>query len=302
MTVTARIIKDSISPQGVRLTTMELEYPRLIHSEFMTHRMFSRNAASSRAIPVKSMIEMVRDNPAEPVHWGKNQPGMQAQEELPELTKNAVKALWKEASKSAASYATVMDDSLAHKQVVNRVLEPFQHVKVVVTATEWNNWFWLRNHKDADPTIKALAERMLEVFEASKPESLQPGEWHLPYVESVVKDGTRVYLDTNGVTEIDVETAKKVSVSSAAQVSYRKTDHSVEKALSIYSKLIESEPCHASPVEHIAQCIITRTDYTRPDCWPEGITHVDRNGQWWSGNLRGWVQFRQLIPNNVKYN
>ncbi len=158
MTVSAKVIKDSISPDGVRITTLELEYPRIIHSELMTHRVFSRNSASSRAIPVSKVIELVESNPAMPVHWGKNQAGMQAKEELDDLNKEAVRQLWLEAAKQAVSIAKVMADIGGHKQVVNRILEPFQHMKVVVTSTEWANWDWLRDHPDADPTIHALAK------------------------------------------------------------------------------------------------------------------------------------------------
>lgn len=135
MTISAKVICDSISPDGIRITTMELEYPRIIHSELMTHRVFSRNSASSRAIPVSKVIELVESNPAMPVHWGKNQPGMQAKEELDPINKEAVRQLWLEAAKQAISIARVMNDLGAHKQVINRILEPFQHMKVVVTST-----------------------------------------------------------------------------------------------------------------------------------------------------------------------
>ena len=161
MTVQARIIADSINARGTRITTFELEYPRIIHSELLTHRVFSRNAASSRAIPVNTMLDLIEANPAMPSHWGKNQPGMQAQEELGELEKEAVKQTWLNACKSAVSYARVMNDIKAHKQVVNRITEPYQHMKVVLTGTDFSNWFWLRYHADADPTIAELANKML---------------------------------------------------------------------------------------------------------------------------------------------
>lgn len=150
MTISAKVIKDSVPPQGIRITTLELEYPRIIHSELMTHRVFSRNSASSRAIPVSKVIELVESNPAMPVHWGKNQAGMQAKEELDDLKKEAVRQLWLEAAKQAVSIAKVMADIGCHKQVVNRILEPFQHMKVVVTSTEWANWDWLWDHPDAE--------------------------------------------------------------------------------------------------------------------------------------------------------
>lgn len=298
MTISAKIIKDSISPDGVRLITFELDYPRIIHAELMTHRVFSRNSASSRAIPVKRVIEMVEENPAMPVHWGKNQPGMQASEELDELSKSNVRNLWLTAAKNAVEVAKQMIELGAHKQVVNRILEPFQHMKVVVTSTEWNNWFWLRNHKDADPTIKALAEKMWEEFNFSVPTELIYGDWHLPYVRSEVSaHNVLEYFDENG-NVISLEQAQMISASCCAQTSYRKTDGSLEKAEDIFKKLVESEPCHASPVEH--QATPAERSDSKLESFEEGITHRCKDNWTWSGNLRGWIQFRQLIPNNVK--
>lgn len=300
MTVSAKVIKDSISPDGVRITTLELEYPRIIHSELMTHRVFSRNSASSRAIPVSKVIELVESNPAMPVHWGKNQAGMQAKEELDDLNKEAVRQLWLEAAKQAVSIAKVMADIGGHKQVVNRILEPFQHMKVVVTSTEWANWDWLRDHPDADPTIHALAKEMKRVRNESTPEELFYGEWHLPYVNS---ERSKVYAERNYFDEhgepITLEQARMISASCCAQTSYRKQDGSLEKAEDIFKKLVESEPCHASPVEHMATPA-ERSD-TRLEMFEEGITHRCKDYWTWSGNFRGWIQFRQLIPNNAKY-
>lgn len=300
MTVSAKVICDSINPRGVRITTFELDYPRLIHSEFMTHRMFSRNAASSRAIPVSSVINLVETNPAMPVHWGKNQPGMQAKEELDEVTKAGVQGLWLEASKQAVSIAKVMNGMQAHKQVVNRILEPFQHIKVVLTMTERENWYWLRDHPDADPTIHELARKMKEAEDASDPNPLEPGFWHLPYVKTETwfsntsnPKWTQEFYDENGKV-ISLEEAQMISASCCAQVSYRKQDGSLEKAETVFKRLIESEPVHASPIEHQALCF-DNTYY-----WPEGVTHRTRDGTYWSGNLRDWIQWRQLIPGNAK--
>lgn len=293
MTISAKVICDSINPRGVRITTFELDYPRLIHSEFMTHRMFSRNAASSRAMPVSSVISLVETNPAMPVHWGKNQPGMQAKEELDEVTKAGVQELWLEASKQAVSIAKVMNDMQVHKQVVNRVLEPFQHIKVVLTMTERANWYWLRDDTDADPTIHALARQMKVAEDRSTPWELSYGQWHVPYVNQIHSKHFQSFTDGDGKL-ISVEDALKISASCCAQVSYRKQDGSLEKAETVFKRLIESEPVHASPVEHQALCF-DNTYY-----WPEGVTHRTRDGTYWSGNLRDWIQYRQLIPNNAK--
>lgn len=296
--IEAKIIKDSYNPDSKsRLTTFELTYPRFIHGELMTHRMFSRNAASSRAIPIDKVIELLQTNPAMPVHWGKNQTGMQANTEIDNI--EGAKQLWLAARDSAINHAIVMRDMGLHKQIVNRVLEPFQLIKTIVTATEYNNWFWLRDHADAQPEIKELAQKMNEAYNESAKfglVELLEDEWHVPYVNTQrsITDGTLFYLDEND-NYITLEEARIISASCCAQVSYRKNDGSLEKAQVVFDRLINSVPVHASPVEHIATPIVNNEEFSI-----EGITHLDNRGQLWSGNLRGWVQYRQLIPNNVK--
>lgn len=293
--IEVKIIADSYNPDmNSRLTTFELVYPRFIHSELMTHRVFSRNAASSRAIPIDKVIELLQTNPAMPVHWGKNQAGMQASTEIENI--EGAKLLWLAARDSAINHAIVMRDMGLHKQIVNRVLEPYQLIKTIVTATEFNNWFWLRDHADAQPEIKELAKKMHDEYEISIPLLLSEGEWHVPYVniQRSIHTGELFYIDEND-KYITAEEARMISASCCAQVSYRKNDGSLEKASVVFDRLINSVPVHASPVEHIATPIVDSEAFEI-----EGITHLDKHGQLWSGNLRGWVQFRQLIPNNVK--
>jgi thymidylate synthase ThyX len=301
MEITAKVLlKTQNVFTGDVATTFELEYPRFIHSEFMTHRMFSRNAASSRAIPVAKTIEMVRSDPAMPVHWGKNQPGMQADEELQEMEKYAVQNNWLSAALLASDRAESMVDWGAHKQIVNRILEPYVWMKVVVTATEWNNFWWLRDHKDAQPEIRQLAKVMHRAYNEAKPITLYDGEWHLPYLDLV--RGTGMNRKLNYCLDMEVlttEDAKMVSASLCAQVSYRKLDFSVEKAKAIFDRLINSEPVHASPVEH--QLLVRNPkQYTIPVAKDQGWTHMDFDGNYWSGNMKGYIQYRQLIPNHVK--
>lgn len=278
------------------ITTMELEYPRLVHSEMMTHRVFSRNAASSRAIPVKKVIEQVRTNPATPVHWGANQAGMQADNELVGSRKAEVEEEWLAAANSAADHAEYMLERGAHKQVINRILEPYQFIKVVVTATEWNNFFALRDHKDADPTIRELAKCMCSAMDCVEPELLGGGEWHTPYVEHKRDEEGVLEYWTRGI-QLDLNNALKVSGSCSAQVSYRLLDTSLEKAKNIYDKLVNSWPVHASPLEHCAEPM-TDPDQEDVSDLTYGVTHVDKEGRGWSGNFCGWIQGRQTIDGN----
>jgi thymidylate synthase ThyX len=300
MTVSANIIADSISASGQRITTWELEYPRFIHSELMTHRLFSRNAASSRAIPIEKVLEQVQNNPAMPEEWGINQSGMQAKSIMEGARKVAAQFAWKQAANVAVASAKVLQALGLHKQIVNRILEPFVHIKVVVTATEYNNWYWLRNHSDAQPEIRILAERMFEKSEKSAPNFLKQGEWHLPYVQiRYTPTGERYYhIDDE---PLSLEDAIKISASLCAQVSYRLSDESLAKALKIYNQLVTMKPVHASPFEHQA----TPMPYLKGMCCLDdahevkGVTHMDMSGNFWSGNFKGWIQHRQLIKGHV---
>ena len=307
-----RLIKDSIA-NGIRLPTFILEYNRYIHSELLTHRVLSKNSSSSRAIPTSAIIQNIRDNPAEAVWWGKNMSGMQAKEALSGWRLKLAKLVWASARECAILGARLFNAIGLHKQLANRILEPFQNIRVVVTATEWNNFFTLRDHPDAQPEFAALARMMKLAMEASTPTVLQPGEWHIPYVTCHrMPNGRIAYLQPEitqtECVEITLEEALMISASMAAQESYRKSDPSLEKAKKIYAQLVESKPAHSSPSEHQAMAMFSTGVMNLPDeeiadvfkamVTTEGVTHVDKAGNFWSGNLRGYVQYRQLIPNH----
>ncbi len=305
--ITARILADSVSPDGVRMTTFEIEYPRFILAELNTHRMLSKNSASSRAIPVKTMHEHMGQTPAQPVHWGKNQPGMQANVELVDNDLADAKFMWQRAQQDAMHWASQMAERVGlHKQVANRITEPWMIMKTVISGTEWANFWWLRAHADAQPEIHELAVKMFAAYNASNPQALQPGEWHVPYVRTdrSIIDNSLCYYDNNG-DDLDAEEARVISASCCAQVSYRKNDDSYEKAHKIFRQLIESQPCHASPVEHQATPMESWAYETAQDD-PQhlrnyGYTHMTMDGELWSGNLRGWIQHRKLIPGEAQW-
>lgn len=272
LTAQAEVIEDSIADNGVRLTTLQLMYPRLIHSEFMTHRIFSRNASSSRAIPVAKMIDQVRNNPAMPAHWGKNQAGMQADAELPGHAKEWSKALWLKAANQAADTAEEMMRLGLHKQVANRILEPFQYIHVVVSATDFDGFFSLRDHPDADPTIQELARSMKEALTGSAASFIQQCGWHLPYVSMEERERYSGRPDL----------LCKISSARCCRVSYLKHDGSnpsVADDLELCDKLAGSVPIHASPFEHVAT--------------------PSFKGFPGSGNFRSWVQYRTVIENGL---
>ncbi len=298
MTTRAEVIAHSISPQGIPLVTMQLRYPRFIHPEFMTHRVFSRSASSSRAIPVERLIRDVLEDPVYPQFWGKNQPGMQADNECSDgvwLTPHegegkeffTREAAWSVARDYAIEAAQAFAAAGYHKQIVNRLLEPFCHINVVVTATEWSNFFALRCHPAAQPEMRMLAEAMRDAMEASEPRLLRPGEWHLPYFNSERDDVGNWLGSRMKPIELAQETCIKISVARCARVSYLTQEGktpTIEEDLALYDRLVTSVPMHASPAEHQAT--------------PDG---VPADGRWLQphlhGTLRGWVQFRKTLPN-----
>lgn len=263
--------------------------------EFMTHRMLSKNASSSRAIPGGKMIEYIKNVTGCPIHWGKNQSGMQADVELSSTETEKAKSIWTRAMEAAIGFAEEMNSIHVHKQISNRLLEPWYTMRVIVTATEWENYYWLRNHKDAQPEIQELAKKMFEAANSLPPQSLKPGQWHLPYITTLCKpNGSAEYQDSNG-NFLTLEEARIVSASCCAQVSYRKNDDTLEKAKIVYSRLMEGEIKHSSPCEHQATPMIGN-DTDEP-----GITHMTRDGTFWSGNFRNWIQFRKTIEGEAKW-
>ena len=295
MTITAKIIADSVAKNsGKRITTLLLRYPRFIHAELMTHRVFSRNASSSRAIPVARMIEDLRRDPAMPIYWGSNKPGMQAGEELYGADLDWVKRQWLGGMEEAIGRAEQMISAGLHKQIANRILEPWAHINVVVTATEYANWFALRNHSDAQPEIKALAEAMRKAMDLSVPVKLAPGEWHLPFV---TYDDHEQLLAMSDSQEEGDRLARMVSTARCARTSFLTHDGratTLEEDIALHDKLVVSSPLHASPAEHQAT----------PDTYVEA--HEGPYGEWrvgkWTmphlhGNLTGWRQYRKMLPN-----
>ena len=288
----AKIIAVSLSPEGVRLTSMELTYPRIIHAEMMTHRVFSRNAASSRAIPVQRMIRMVQENPYIPSEFGANQSGMQAGDALSGVAAENARSEWLQARDNAVFQASKLLELGVHKQLTNRLLEPFQWYTALFTGTEWSNFFHLRCHPAAHPDIQALARKMRDTYEAGTSIELRSGEWHLPYV-----DAADVFTHTQDVL-------KKVSAGRCARLSYLTHDGTRDssKDIALHDQLLEAG--HMSPFEHQA----------RPSA--EGLADQDlvvvnpNDGDFldgtdtfrvpstkaWCGNFRGWVQYRKTIP------
>ena len=298
--ITSEVIADSISPLGKRITSLKLRYPKFIHGEFMTHRVFSRNASSSRAIPVRKLIQEVRDDNlrASPVWWGREQKGMASGDELDNKdwyttiagvsysTRGAAKHEWKFAALNAANTAERMVKMGLHKSIVNRILEPFSHINVVVTATEYDNFFGLRLDKDAQPEIRVLAETMWRAMGESKPRKLNYGEWHLPFADDAE---TWDELETANVPEDQIESALiKISVARCARTSYEsfetKKRSSFGEDITLFERL--KVQAHWSPFEHPATSDTPRSESPDLDGWWH-------SNEW--GNFKEWRQFRKMM-------
>jgi thymidylate synthase ThyX len=283
--IEVRVIADSENLWGQRLVTFHVKFHRFILAEVNTHRVFSRNYRSSRAVPSKKLIDEVRANPARPVAMEANKPGMQGGDPLDQERSTAAFMMWQEAAMTAANFAAELDRLGVHKAWVNRVIEPYLFVYGIISSTQWANFFALRRHPDAQPEFKVLADQMAIKMNESRPRTLLAGQWHLPFIQD---DEQRLFIDYAVEHHMDyLDVVRRVSAARCARTSYRDFDGSVapiSKDMELYDKLVVRDSVHASPLEHQAT----------PD------SMVD--GQWLTpilhGNFRGWNQFRRMIPNH----
>lgn len=267
---TATVLADSSAFES-RLITLEVTFHRYVLAEFNTHRMFSRNGASSRAIPVAKMIERARTANVEPLVWGKNEPGMQSHTLLEGASLAFAQQAWKIAKARAIDVAEAMVEAEVHKQIVNRILEPFLPMTMVVTGDEraYDNFLLQRLHIQAQPEIKYLAIAMKAALDESKPLSLNDGDWHLPFY-------------SRDLAELPMVDCVKACVGRCARVSYN--NHHGERApqddIGLYEKLVSAKPMHASPLEHVVQVQLNYTGNR--------------------GNLSSpWLQLRKQVETNV---
>jgi hypothetical protein len=314
MEVEVVLASRSANSYGPDLFTLRGRYPRIIHGEVMTHRVFSRNARSSRAVPVKTMLDEVRNRPFVPWHWGRNQKGMQATEECNELVElhgwtdydgegsyiegNWVdrEEAWKRAAFMAHYHAKCFSEAGYHKQLCNRLLEPFSWIDTLFTATDWENFLWLRLHEDAEPHMRDFARLVEVALKGANIQKLNEGEWHMPYIvpgdRRLAWDHLRKGKHADFVPHSNQLIALLCDVSAArcARISYAPFDGnpSFERELERVANLRGSARIHASPFEHQAtpdsRCKLSYE-------WKQPELH---------GNFTGWIQNRKLIPGENK--
>jgi thymidylate synthase ThyX len=263
---TARVIADSLAAYTrIRLTTIEVTCHRFVLAELNTHRAFSRNSASSRAIPVARTMQRVAEDPALPLSWPAEQKGMQGGEELADWRMHKARDIWLSAMDDAVSRAEQLVTLGVHKSVINRLLEPFMATTVIVSATDWDGFWEQRCSPLAQPEIRAAAVAMKAAYDASEPRLVPQGRYHLPYI---TEDDIR-YTSWGALP--------RISAARCARVSYLTHDgkRDTKADCDLFTRLVEADPPHASPLEHVA-------------C-------PARHGDPQVGNLRGWRQYRHII-------
>jgi hypothetical protein len=269
----AKVIADSISPKGSRVTTVEANIHRYMLPELNTHRVFSRNSASSRAIPFDKQVRMVMENPAIPIEFPAEQRGMQGGPALAGAQRVGATNVWLAARDAAVEHARLLAKLGVHKSVVNRLLEPFIWHRVIITATDWAGFIEQRCSDLAQPEIRVAAEHIRDALDESNPTPLEFGEWHLPYIDDADMDLISSRLYSNHGTIGD---AKRVSAARCARVSYltHTGQRDIAADLDLFQRLVSAVPMHGSPLEHVCT----------PSPWDSE-----------PGNLRGWVQFRHEL-------
>jgi thymidylate synthase ThyX len=262
--IQTRIIADSISESGARLTTFEVKTARYILAELNTHRALSRNASSSRAEPVKSMIERVVKDPYLP-DWSKNCKGMSPTETLSEEDAEKANQIIIDLMNQTAEAVEKLSELGVHKQHANRYLEPWAHVVWLVSLTNdaHSNFFALRTDIAAQAEIRLPALQMQSLLKENEPKVLKMGKWHLPFITD------------EDLQEIGEEQAKLVSAARCARVSYLNHDgtRDISKDIDLANRLLSSG--HMSPFEHQGTPLLHKTDR--------------------SGNFSGFLQLRKTI-------
>ena len=275
----AKIIEDSVSQWGKRLTTMEVTMHRFILAEMNTHRAFSRNSASSRAIPVHKIIDRVSSDPAYPIYWGAEQKGMQSGEGLSDEVLKECREEWEYMKTTSLQSAVRLAGAGLHKSLTNRILEPFMWHTAIISATEWDNFFHQRCSPAAQPEMKAVADAMQLAYYTSTPKNLPYGSWHTPYVSEQEKEYIRdMFLSGKYSNDPEWHNSSPthyilgVSVARCARVSYLTHDgkRDVEEDYKLFLRLKDSG--HWSPFEHVATPTSVAFD---------------------TGNFIGWKQYRK---------
>lgn len=301
MNITAKVIRHSVAARmGIEIATLHVRLPRFILAQLNTHGAIAKNTGSTRARPHSWVRNQVRTDPARPIRWGANQPGMHAGAEIVGEDRAILEALWDEARWNALRLHEAMLNAptVPHKEIAGRIIEPFMMVDTLLTATDWINFLALRMHDDAQPEIQELAMAIFDALESSLPRVLEAGEWHLPYVEDdeiaeINRIGKEFFADKKVDLKFDVPLPLcMVSAARCARISYAPFDgnSSLEREFERAWSLVGKQPIHASPAEHQAT---PEYKYLGSDNFVYSEYH---------GRFNGWIQFRKALVNENSEN
>jgi thymidylate synthase ThyX len=288
-----------------RLTTFKTNFHKFILAERNTHRSFSRSDRSSRAVPTLNLIEEVKQDPAMPVEFRRAQKGMSGGELLTGAALEIAQIGWREAAAAASAYCKGAYERGEAKETTNRYIDTFVYTHSVMTSCEPGllNFFGLRLDKGAQPEIRVLAEKMWAAWNESKPKQLNPGQWHLPFIDQQTVDEAAVHyalLDEERQSGLrlmfsDPLTRLLIMISAArcGRTSYNSFETNrrsiIEEDLRLYDRFAASAPLHLGPLEHQAiPDVFHRED--APYRWENPELH---------GNLPGWRQWRKYIPDEA---
>lgn len=289
----AKIITDSISEYGDRVTSFEITFHRFVLSEFNTHCVFARNSASSRAIPVSKQLEKYTNDPAYPISWPAEQKGMSGGHQLEgKDLEDAMNLFFQLNAKTAEALRLYVEEHepehRLHKSVLNRLMEPMQSHTALVTAGSYENFFDLRVNPAAQPEIKAVAELMQEIYRKNDPKVLKNGEWHLPYIRE--DDATDGSYDL-----------RKISSMRSARLSYLTQNgiRDLSEDNARYGDLVNSG--HWSPLEHICTPMYYNRQFVD---FPDPDTGIILPGRTLPniGKFIGFLQWRHVVEARMKIN
>lgn len=300
--ISAKIVKHSISPDGIQLAAIHMHQPRIILAEINTHRSMSKNTRSTRAVPTSKLIQEVRENPYTPIKYAENKPGMQAGREMSADDAAICERIWLEGAKNAADTAEQLFGMGLHKQWAGRPLEPYMWCDTLISSTDWTNFFGLRVHPDAQPEFDCLAEKVYLALEASTPTELYYGQWHLPYIEEGESDEVLDYTIKTEPKKIGastliakaMENLRLLSAARCARIFYKPFDGNGDIASELdRAAKLQGPPLHASPFEH--QATPDRLVHgTMSDSTGDHL-HVSWLNPKLHGNFFGWIQSRKLM-------
>lgn len=307
----SEILADSVNDRGHRLTSFLVTYPRIIHSEFLTHAMLVRNSESSRARPVQKNIDDVIADPFVPPVFGQNQPGMQWSAALDTQSTRNAEEYWRSAISEAIWVAKRLSKIDVHKSLANRPLEPYKWHTALYTGTDWDNFFALRTHPDAQPEFREIALMMQEDYQGSTPRLLKSGEWHVPFVsQDEIDDEAQTYPDPF----VDWTMWRQVSAGRCARLSYLTHDGKRDRAADVDLAMQKLAPKgHMSPFGHQARPF-TSDEWEFVEeirgciddlvvIWDVGHTFKERmmRNLEYCAQFRGWWQQRADIPNEDNF-